>query len=48
MTEMKNVSVLLDEETLAKVTDLQKKTDTFSKSKMLRDLITKGLESNKK
>ncbi|CDQ22615.1 ribbon-helix-helix protein, CopG family [Halobacillus karajensis] len=44
MTEMKNVSVLLDEETVEKIIHLQKKTGTFSRSSLLRDLIKRGLE----
>ena len=48
MTEMKNVSVLLDEETLKKVIKLQKKTDNFSRSNMLRRLIQRGLEAESK
>ena len=48
MTEMKNVSVLLDEDTLKKVIKLQKKTNNFSRSNMLRLLIQRGLESESK
>lgn len=43
MTEMKSVSVLLEPETLAKITQLQKDESEFSRSKMLRVLIDKGL-----
>lgn len=47
MTEMKTVSVLLDDETLQKVIELQKETNTFSRAGMLRELIQKALEENK-
>ena len=47
MTKMKNVSVLLDDETMKKVVKLQKKTNTFSRSNLLRELIKRGLESSK-
>ena len=48
MTKMKNVSVLLDEETMKKIIKMQKKTNTFSRSNMLRDLIKLGLEYENK
>lgn len=48
MTKMKNVSVLLDDDTMKKVVKLQKKTNTFSRSNLLRDLIKRGLEVEKK
>lgn len=47
MTDMKNVSVLLEESTLKEVIRMQKKTNTFSRSNMLRDLIKRGLETTK-
>lgn len=43
MTDMKNVSVLLDQETLDKVIEMQKKHGIFSRSEMLRKVIQKGL-----
>lgn len=44
MTKKKIVSVVLDDETLKKVKELQKKDEVFSLSRMLRELITKGLQ----
>lgn len=43
MTDKVSISVLLDQETLDKVIDLQKKKGIFSRSKMLRIIIEKGL-----
>lgn len=40
-------SVVLDADTMKQVKKLQKKTDTFSRSEMLRNLIKRGLESSK-
>lgn len=48
MTDMKNVSVLLDDDTLKRVVKMMKKRNEFSRSKLLRDLIKAGLESNNK
>ena len=48
MTEKKSVSVLLDPETIVEIKELQKKTDTFSRSELLRDIIEKGLKSKRK
>ena len=48
MTEKKTVSVLLDPETLDEIRELQKKTDTFSRSEFLRDVIERGLKSKRK
>lgn len=44
MTEMTTVSVLLEDETLDKIIQLQKDTNNFSRSDVLRILIKKGLE----
>lgn len=44
MTEMKIVSVLLEDETLEKIIQVQKDTNNFSRSDVLRILIKKGLE----
>jgi len=48
MTDMKTVSVLLDQETYDKVVQIQKDTNTFSRSNVLRDLVKKGLKANEK
>ena len=48
MTEKKTVSVLLDPETLDEIRELQKKTNTFSRSELLRDVIERGLKSKRK
>lgn len=50
MTEMKTVSVLLEPETLEQIIQLQKDQTEFSRSKIIRVLIDKGLaelENNK-
>ena len=48
MTEKKTVSVLLDPETLDEIRELQKKTNTFSRSELLRDVIERGLKLKRK
>lgn len=49
MTDKITVSVLLDQETLDKVTALQKEREIFSRSAMLREIVEKGiLEAAKK
>lgn len=48
MTEKKSVSVLLDPETLDEIRELQKKTNTFSRSEFLRDVIERGLKLKRK
>lgn len=46
-SKKKIFSVVLDDDTMKQVKKLQKKTDTFSRSEMLRNLIKRGLESSK-
>ena len=48
MTEKVSVSVLLDPETLDEIRELQKKTNTFSRSELLRDVIERGLKLKRK
>jgi metal-responsive CopG/Arc/MetJ family transcriptional regulator len=43
MTDKITVSVLLDQEVLDQLTELQKKYEVFSRSKLLREVIEKGL-----
>jgi len=45
MTEKITVSVLIDPETMVKITEIQKEQGIFSRSKLLRDVIEKGLKS---
>lgn len=46
--EKKTVSILVEQDTFEKLTQLQKETGVFSRSKLLRDIIDKGLEVYKK
>ena len=48
MTDMINVSVLLDQEVLDELTRLQKKYEIFSRSKLLRQIIQEGLKELEK
>ena len=48
MTDKVTVSVLLDPEVLEQLTELQKKYDIFSRSRMLREIIENGLKELKK
>lgn len=43
MTERPKISVIVDHETLNKITELQIETGNFSKSSVAFDLIKKGL-----
>lgn len=44
MTDKVTVSVLIEPETLDKLVDLQKESGIFSRSKLLREVIEKGLK----
>jgi metal-responsive CopG/Arc/MetJ family transcriptional regulator len=44
MTDKVTVSVLIEPETLEKLTELQKQHGIFSRSKLLREVIDKGLK----
>jgi metal-responsive CopG/Arc/MetJ family transcriptional regulator len=48
MTDKITVSVLLDPEVLEQLTELQKKYEVFSRSKLLREVIEKGLATLEK
>ena len=48
MTDKVTVSVLLDQDVLEQLTELQKKYEIFSRSKMLREIIENGLKEIEK
>lgn len=48
MTEKITISVLLDQETVERVKEMQKRTGIFSRSAFLREVIEKGLKAVEK
>lgn len=48
MTDKITVSVLLDPEVLEELTNLQKKYEVFSRSKLLRQIIEEGIKTLEK
>lgn len=44
-TKQVPISIIMEQETLDKITDIQKKTGIFSRSKVLREIINAGLKS---
>lgn len=44
MAKKRNISVLLEESTINKIIEKQKETGIFSRSEMVRHLITKALD----
>ncbi|WP_154657908.1 ribbon-helix-helix protein, CopG family [Fictibacillus gelatini] len=46
--EKRMVSILVEQDTYDKITEIQKETGIFSRSKLLRDLIDRGLKTLEK
>jgi len=46
--KMKNLSIVLDQETLDRIVKLQKKNDIFSRSSMIRTIVKKGIKEIEK
>lgn len=45
MSKMKVLSITLDQETIDRIAELQKKTGVFSRSEIVRNLIAESLEN---